>query len=695
MRTSASLFIFTAFLLLRFLPVLAQETDDPFLWLENVDDAKSMEWVYAQNKITKDALTSKSVFKELLDKNLEIYNSKERIAYPSFHGRFIYNFWQDAEHQRGVIRRTTLDDYMAKNPQWETVLDIDALNKTENENWVYKGASWLYPGDELCMLRLSRGGGDAVVMREFNALKKQFVKNGFFLPEAKGSVSWKDENTLLVSTDFGPGSLTTSGYPRISKEWKRGAPLSEAKFLFEGDSSDVSVNSYVIHTPERNYEILSRGMTFYSSKNFVIENGKRIELEFPEDAEFDGIFKNQILLQLKSDWTIKNNTYPQGALISIDYDAFLNGDRNFTIIAVPDERSSIASIATTQNLLLVNLLTNVRSELFKYRFTNAKWIKEKVEAPEFGSIGIAATDDFSDRYFFTYTGFLTPSSLYFVSAEGTIKRLKSLPDFFDAGKFEVHQNEAISKDGTKIPYFIITPKSMKLDGSNPTLLYGYGGFEISLRPRYSAIVGSAWLERGGVYVLANIRGGGEFGPKWHLAALKENRQCAFDDFAAVAEDLIKRKITSPRHLGIQGGSNGGLLVGAVFTQRPELFNAVVCRVPLLDMKRFNHLLAGASWMGEYGNPDIPEEWAYIKKYSPYQNVLKDKHYPVVFFNTSTRDDRVHPGHARKMTAKMEAQGHKVYYYENTEGGHAASTTNKQRAYSSALIYTFLWQQLGK
>ena len=695
MRTSVLSLFFSAFILLQFLPASAQETEDPFLWLENVDGAKSMNWVHAQNKITTDALTAKPVFKELQDKNMEIYNSRERIAYPSFHGSFIYNFWQDAEHQRGIIRRTTLKDYLTNTPHWETVLDMDALNKTEKENWVYKGASWLYPGDTLCMLRLSRGGGDAVVTREFNASTKQFVKDGFFLPEAKGSVSWKDKNTLLISTDFGPASLTTSGYPRITKEWKRGTTLAEAKLLFEGDSTDVSVNGYVIHTPERNYQILSRGMTFYSSKHFAIENGKRVELEFPEDAEFDGIFKNQILLQLKSDWKINGNTYPQGALLSIDYNAFLNGDRKFTVIAVPDARSSISSIATTQNLLLVNVLTNVRSALFAYRFNNGTWLKEKVQAPEFGSIGVAATDDFSDRYFFTYTGFLSPSGLYFVTEDGTVRRVKSLPDFFDAGKFKVSQNEAVSADGTKIPYFLIAPKTMQLDGSNPTLLYGYGGFEISLRPRYSAIVGSDWLERGGVYVIANIRGGGEFGPKWHLAALKEHRQRAFDDFTAVAEDLIQRKITSPRYLGIQGGSNGGLLVGAVFTQHPELFNAVVCRVPLLDMKRFNHLLAGASWMGEYGNPDIPDEWAYIKKYSPYQNVFKDKKYPVVFFNTSTRDDRVHPGHARKMTAKMEAQGHKVYYYENTEGGHAASTTNKQRAFSSALIYTFLWQQLGK
>jgi len=685
---------FTLLFLMQGFVVFAQESEDAYLWLEDIDDEQSLNWVRAQNKISEEALKQSADFERIYQKNLEIYNSDKRIAYPSIRGNYIYNFWQDAKHEDGILRRTSLKDYQNENPKWEIVLDIDALNTAEGENWVYKGATWLYPNYERCILRLSRGGGDAVVMREFDAVKKDFIKDGFYLPEAKGNVSWLDQNTLFVSTNFGLGSLTSSGYPRITKLWKRGTDLSTAKTLYEGDSTDVSVGSYAIHTPERTYQVVYQGMTFYSSKRFVIENGKLIPLNMPDDADFNGVFKNQVLIDLKSDWTVGEKSFAQGTFLSIDYNDFIKGGTNFMIITQPNAKSSIASISNTKNFLLVNMLTNVRSELFKFRFEQKTWVKEKVEAPAFGSIGIKSSDDLSDRYFFTYTSFLSPSSLYLVSDDGNdISKIKSLPDFFDASHFEVKQFEATSKDGTQIPYFIVHSKNLDKSGEAPTLLYGYGGFEISMRPRYSATIGTAWLNRGGVYVLANIRGGGEFGPKWHQSALKENRQLAFDDFIAVAEDLIARKITSPKHLGIQGGSNGGLLVGAVFTQRPELFNAVVCRVPLLDMKRFNQLLAGASWMGEYGDPDIPEEWAYIQKYSPYQNVFKDKKYPKVFFNTSTRDDRVHPGHARKMVAKMLGQGHEVFYFENMEGGHAAATNNTQRAYSSALIFTYLLDQL--
>ena len=425
-----------------------------------------------------------------------------------------------------------------------------------------------------------------------------------------------------------------------------------------------------------------------------MENDKLIRLDIPEDADFNGFFKGQLILQLKSDWKPGKINFAQGSLISIDYHSFLKGNRDFQLIIEPDKHSSISSLTTTRDLFLLTMINNVRSELYQFKFERGKWQKKRVKAPEYGTIGLGSADKNSDRYFFTYTSFLSPPSLFLVSGEGgNIEKLKSLPEFFDASKFEVQQNWTVSKDGTKIPYFIVHSKKMKFNGKNPTLLYGYGGFEISMKPHYSATIGSVWLEQGGVYVLANIRGGGEFGPQWHQAALKENRQRAYDDFTAVAKDLIFRKITSPEYLGIQGGSNGGLLVGVAFTQHPELYNAVVCRVPLLDMKRYNKLLAGASWMGEYGNPDIPEEWNYIKKYSPYQNLKKGVKYPIIFFNTSTRDDRVHPGHARKMVAKMEDMGYTVYYYENMEGGHAAATTNKQRAYSYALIYTYLQDQL--
>jgi prolyl oligopeptidase len=652
-----------------------------------------MEWVKAQDSITVNAIKKFPGFQNLYENNLKILNSHERIAYPSIVGKYVYNFWQDSKNERGLWRRTTLDDYLTSAPHWETVLDIDSLSKADNVKWVYKGADYLYPDYNLCLLNLSPGGSDAAVVKEFDLRTKKFVGNGFQLPEAKQSVGWIDKDHLFVGTDFGKGSMTTSGYPRIVKEWTRGTKLSGAKTIFEGESGDVSVGGYVINTPERSYQIIYRGISFYSSNIYTMVNGSLVKFDLPEDIQFDGIFKNQMLLELKSDWKVGGKNYKQGSLISIDYDGFLKGDRSFSLIYNPGPRESIVSVSETKDFLLVNKLSNVRGELSKYVFSRGKWSGGKINAPDYGTIGIVSTSDFSDKFFFSYTNFLNPSTLYLYEEDGNINKVKSLPQFFDADKYEVKQNEAVSKDGTKIPYFIVYNRNIKYDGRNPTLQYAYGGFEISLTPRYSATIGTEWLNNGGVYVLANIRGGGEFGPKWHLAALKQNRQKAYDDMIAVSEDLIKRKITSPKHLGVMGGSNGGLLVGVMLTERPDLYGAVVCQSPLLDMKRFNKLLAGASWMGEYGNPDIPEEWAYIKKYSPYQNVSGDKKYPPVLFTTSTRDDRVHPAHARKMAALMESYGNPVYFYEYTEGGHSAGVTNNEVAFESALTFSFLLMQL--
>jgi prolyl oligopeptidase len=678
-----------------FLPafIFPQEKTDPFLWLEEIDSPKAMEWVKAQDTITVNALKEFPEFQNLYENNLKILNSKERIAYPSIIGKYIYNFWQDSANERGLWRRTSLESYLSASPDWETVLDIDSLSKADGVQWVYKGADYLYPEFNLCLLNLSRGGSDATVVKEFDLRTKKFVKGGFDLPEAKQSVGWIDKDHLFVGTDFGKGSMTTSGYPRIVKEWTRDTPLSDAKTIFAGDSTDVSVGGYEINTPERSYQIIYRGITFYTSHIYTMVNGSLVKLDLPLDIQFDGIFKNQMLFELKSNWRVGGKLYHQGDLISIDYDKFLKGNRDFSLIYRPGPRESIGSVVNTKDFLLVGKLNNVRSELFKYFLTGNKWTGEKINAPDYGTIGVVATSDFSDRFFFTYTNFLNPSTLYLYEENKTIKKVKILPQFFDADKFEVKQHEAVSKDGTKIPYFIVFGKNINYNGKNPTLQYAYGGFEISMRPSYSATIGTEWLNRGGVYVLANIRGGGEFGPKWHLAAIKQNRQKAYDDMIAVSEDLIKRKVTSPKHLGVMGGSNGGLLVGVMLTERPDLYNAVVCQSPLLDMKRFNKLLAGASWMGEYGNPDNPEDWAYIKKYSPYQNVFKDKTYPPVLFTTSTRDDRVHPGHARKMAAKMESFGDPVYFYEYTEGGHSAGVTNKEVAFESALTFSFLWMNL--
>lgn len=670
------------------------QTADPFMWLEDVDSERSMEFVNQHNTGSVDVLNKLPTYQPIYDKCLEIYNSTDRIVYPTTYGDFIYNFWQDKEHVRGIWRRSPKADYIAGNPKWEILMDIDAMSEADGVKWVYKGATGLYPKYDRFLVSLSNGGGDAVVIKEFDVNKKAFVENGFMVEEAKGGVTYIDENTVIISTDFGPGSMTTSGYPSQAKIWKRGTALKDAKLIYTGDINDVGAWGGVMRDGAKAYTIISRAITFYTSEAYVWMDNKAVKLELPEDAESRGILNNQYIIALKSDWTVRGVTYKQGDLISLDFTELLKGVYQIQLIYRPDEFSSISGVSVTKNKLLLELISNVNGELYVYTFSQNVWTKEKVKAPEYGKISVVDADEFSDKYYFNFANFLTPTTLYYAdAASGDVKPIKSLPAYFDGSKFKVEQFKATSADGTLVPYFIVSSKTAANNGHNPTLLYAYGGFESSSLPFYSGTVGTAWLERGGVYVLANIRGGGEYGPKWHQAGLKEKRQNVYNDFHAVAEDLIKRKITAPEHLGIMGGSNGGLLMGVAFTQRPDLYKAVVCQVPLLDMERYNKLLAGASWMGEYGNPDIPEEWAFIKKYSPYHNLKENAAYPEVFFTTSTRDDRVHPGHARKMVAKMESMGYKVYYYENIEGGHAGASTNEQRAKSAALEYSYLWMKL--
>jgi prolyl oligopeptidase len=676
------------------IPEAQGQTADPYLWLEDVTGEKQLNWVRQQNAISTNELEAMPGFEPLRKRLLSILDSKEKIPYVAKHGKYYYNFWRDQKNVRGVWRRTTLEEYKKSQPGWETVIDVDELSTAEKDNWVWKGYSVLQPSYDRCLVQLSRGGADATVIREFDLKSKKFVPDGFYLPEAKSDVAWRNKDSIYVGTDYGPGSLTDSGYPRQIKEWKRGTKLSEAKLVFEGQKTDVSAGVTVAHDHGRIYEFVGRAPTFFTSEDHIRRGDQWLKIEKPDDATVQ-TFKDQILLRLRSDWAVNGKKYPAGALLATGFDDYLKGKRNFEVLFTPTERKSLSSTSATKNYLIVNELDNVRNRLFMLKLEKGAWSRTPIEAPDFGSVGLNGIDeDESDDYFMTVTDFLTPSSLYYGNLGKTDReKLKSLPAYFNAEGLEISQHEAKSKDGTMVPYFQVSRKGMTLNRSAPTLLYGYGGFEVSMLPNYSAGVGSAWLERGGVYVLANIRGGGEFGPKWHEAARKQNRQRAYDDFISVAEDLIARKVTSPKHLGIQGGSNGGLLMGVMLTQRPDLFKAVVCQVPLLDMRRFNKLLAGASWIDEYGNPDHPDEWAYISKYSPYQNVSKDKKYSRVLFTTSTRDDRVHPGHARKMVAKMKEQGHDILYYENIEGGHGGAANNKQSAYMSALAYTFLAKEL--
>lgn len=671
-------------------------TDDPFLWLEEVEGAKPLAWVEAQNKVSLAELTAAPGYQALYDRLLAINDSRARIPSVAKRGAFYYNFWQDKTNPRGLWRRTTPEDYRNENPKWETVLDLDALARDEKQNWVWSAPVPLYPNYDRYLLRLSRGGGDATVVREFDLATKTFVKEQpFDLPEGKNSVTWLDRDTLFVGTNFGPGALTDSGYPRTVKLWRRGTALADAPLVFAGEATDVSVNGYVTNEPGYHREFIRRAITFYTSETFLHAAGKLTKLELPLDAQ-PGTYRDQITVELRSAWTTGGRTYPAGALLAMNYARFLKGERDFAFLFTPGPRTSLVGTSDTRNHLIVNELDNVRNRLYTLTLrADGGWQRTPLAAPAFGSVSATAVDgDESDEFFLSVTDFLTPSTL----AIGTIGRdartvLKQLPGFFDKTGLAITQHEALSKDGTRVPYFQVARENLALDGKNATLLYGYGGFEVSMTPSYSGGIGAAWLEQGGVYILANIRGGGEFGPGWHQAALKPNRQRAYDDFAAIAEDLIARKVTSPAHLGIQGGSNGGLLMGVMLTQRPELFGAVVCQVPLLDMKRYHLLLAGASWMGEYGNPDVPAEWDYISRYSPYQKAVAGKKYPRTLLMTSTRDDRVHPGHARKMAAKLADQGHDVLYYENTEGGHGGAANNAQRARMTALAFTFFQKQL--
>ncbi|MFO1499158.1 MAG: prolyl oligopeptidase family serine peptidase [Verrucomicrobiota bacterium] len=672
----------------------ASNPTDPYLWLEEVTGERALAWARAQNAQSTAELEAAPEFEPIRKRLLEILDSKERIPDVVKRGDFYYNFWRDKDHIRGLWRRTTFAEYKKPNPDWEIVLDLDQLAEREKENWVWHGADVLEPSYDRGLISLSRGGADASVVREFDLRTNQFVDDGFTLPEAKSRVDWRDRDTIYVGTDFGPGSLTSSGYPRLVKEWRRGTPLSAARTVFEGKVEDVSVSAHVTHDHGRVYEFIHRGPTFFTSEQYLRRGDEWVKIDKPTDAEV-GTFEDRLTLQLRSDWKVGDQTYRAGSLLSADLAAYLKGERHLTVLFEPSDRKSLASISETKHYLVLNQLDHVRSQIIALEYNAGQWKPHTLEVPKFGSVALRGVDpNESDDYFLSVTDFLTPSSLYFgtLGREGR-ERLKSLPAFFKSDGLAITQHEATSKDGTKIPYFQVSKQGLELNGRNPTLLYGYGGFEISMLPNYSAGLGSSWLERGGVYVLANIRGGGEFGPKWHYAARKENRQRAYEDFIAVAEDLHARKLTSPSHLGIQGGSNGGLLMGVMLTQRPDLFKAVVCQVPLLDMRRFNKLLAGASWMDEYGNPDIAGDWTYISKYSPYQNVKPETKYPRVLFTTSTRDDRVHPGHARKMVARMKEQGHDVLYYENIEGGHGGAANNKQAAYMSALAYTFLLREL--
>ena len=665
-------------------------SDDPYLWLEDITGEAALEWVRQHNEPTLAELCDER-FEQFRVQALEVLDTDARIPYVVRRGDYLYNFWRDAEHPRGLWRRTTLDQYRSEAPDWDVLIDVDALAAQEDENWVWAGANVIEPDFSLALISLSRGGADAAVEREYDMGTREFVADGFVVPQAKTTIDWEDRETVLVGSDFGDGSLTDSGYPRLVKRWRRGQPLADAELLFSGTHVDVSVGASVDRTPGFERTLVRRSIDFFNTEVYELRRGEFIRIGAPTDAQLS-IHREWLLIELRSDWYTTATQYRAGSLLAAHYDEFLAGTAKLSVVFAPDERTCLYHYAWTRDRLVVVTLADVASRVEVV--TPGDWSAAPVTGlPENTNAVIVAADHAGDEIFLDSSSFDRPSRLLRATARGQLEEVKSGPRFFDAKDLTVAQHFATSADGTQVPYFVVSHRDA--DGPGPTLLGGYGGFELARTPAYDGVMGRLWLAVGGTYALANIRGGGEYGPTWHTQAMREGRHKVAEDFAAVAKDLVDSGITTVAQLGAAGGSNGGLLMGIMLTRHPDLFGALVCSVPLLDMRRFHLLLAGASWVAEYGNPDDPADWDFIQKYSPYHHISADRRYPPLLITTSTRDDRVHPAHARKMTAALEAAGHHVRYYENIEGGHAGAADNKQAAFKSALMFEFLWRTIGR
>ena len=679
-------------------------TEDPYLWLEEVEGEAALDWVRSQNGRTLAELQADPRYAGFEAAALDALNSKERIAYGVVRSGLVYNFWQDDEHVRGLWRRTPLASYRSEAPEWETVVDFDRLAADEGRNWVYKGANCYAPvGSEAykCMVSLSDGGKDAVIQREFDLQTKSWVTEGFVTPEAKQGLAWAGANTVLIATDWGGDTVTESGYPFVVKRWQRGTPLEAAEEVYRGDKTDVGVWPMTLDLEDGT--ILQGAVeaeTFFTSTYWWFPEGETAPVQWPIPLKStpNGVYKGQFLVSLQEDWAPEGQeeTFKSGDLVAFDVAAFMK-DRKLPPVSLvfrPNAAQALEGVSIAKGALLLAVSDTAVGKVMRAEPGEAGWTAWNVTLPGTGQASIAFASDREKEVFLNYEDFLTPDSLLeYDSKADAATVLKSVPAKFDTTGLKVVQKFATSKDGTKVPYFLVAREDIPMDGSTPTLLYGYGGFQVSMNPSYSPVTGRLWLEHGGAYVLANIRGGGEFGPAWHQAGLKAHRQRIYDDFIAVGEDLVASGVTSPEHLGIMGGSNGGLLMGVMLNQRPDLWNAVVVQVPLLDMLRYHLLLAGASWVDEYGSPDVPEERAFLEKISPYQNFDASKPYPEPFFVTSTKDDRVHPGHARKMAKKFEAAGLPFLYYENIDGGHAAAANQTERAKRTALEFTYLSRKL--
>ncbi|XXX80602.1 prolyl oligopeptidase family serine peptidase [Sorangium sp. So ce134] len=666
--------------------------DDPYTWLEDATSAESLEWVSETNQETLDALTQGEPFTSLYDDHYRERTKEPPLRCIPEPDGFVYQFKQDAGSPRGVWRRTPAEACLSGEPAWDVLLDVDRLAADEAEDWVYAGSDCYHHDTDACLVSLSRGGKDATVVREFDKATRSFVAGGFTLPEAKTYVAWSDRDTLLVAHGVDEESLTTSGYPRQVKIWRRGTPLSEAKLVFEADKDTVLSGGATLHDVDgSSLRIITSYVDFYHADTYVLgSDDVPVKIEVPQDAAIWDLFQGKLLIRLASDWSVSGATLRSGSLAAV-----APGDAEATaeLVYAPDARSAFVGLAKSRDGLLVTQLHDVAAEILSFTRADGGWTSKAIPIPPLGDAEVTADPRMEEAYV-TFRSFLQPTTVYRVTPDGEaydVAEISASPALFDAAPFEVTQDTATSKDGTEVPYFIVKPAAAAADGQNPTLLYGYGGFEHALPPFYLGLTGKHWLEKGGVYVLANIRGGGEFGPAWHQAALLENKQRSYDDFIAIAEDLIAKGVTSPARLAIQGGSNGGLLVGAVTMQRPDLFGAVSCQVPLLDMLRYHEIGAGASWMGEYGDPEDPEMAAVLRAYSPYHNIEPGVAYPPILFTTTTTDDRVHPAHARKMAARLKEMNIPFYFYEGEKGGHAGSADPETYAFLQALNTTYLYR----
>ncbi len=676
-------------------PATATDAVDPYIWLEDVHGAKPLAWVEAENARSLAVLKGDPRYATFHDDALKIVNATDRIPQPDQVGAAIFNFWQDPEHVRGLWRRTTPESYATAAPAWETVLDLDKLSADEKQNWVWHGANCPPPDYRRCLIGLSDGGEDADTLREFDPKTRSFVDGGFVLPRSKQGADWLDADTLIVARDWGPGTMTASSYPFVVKTLKRGQGLDQATEVFRGKPDDVQVSPAVLHDGQGHKLVLIvRATDFFHQETYELTAAGVRQLHLPAKLNLNGLLDGRLVFQPLEAW----RGYKAGDLVAYRPDELLaeapGGKDAAHLLFSPNARQSIEQVAITKGRIVAAIYDNVRGGLFTFRSENGGWTRSQVPLAPNSSVGLASTSETDDQAYYSVQNFLSPPHVWRIDvASGAQADVKDLPARFDASGDTVDQYEATSSDGTKVPYFVVHPKGMKLDGSNPTILYAYGGFQVSMLPSYSSMTGKLWLEHGGVWVLANIRGGGEFGPAWHDAGLKTHRQLIYDDFAAVAQDLIARNITSPRRLGAQGGSNGGLLMGVEFVQHPELWHAVDIQVPLLDMLRFEQIGAGASWVGEYGSVSVPEERAFWEKTSPYQNLKAGVAYPEPFFVTATSDDRVTPVHARKMAAKMTAMGLPYLFFENTNGGHSASANLQEQAERVALEFTYFARKL--